>query len=228
MVTRITLCAGLAMALGQAAAAQTTQVENFDGGAFSNPFFQHKLESPGCCYEFDDVLRKGDWSLHLFGNGDTITFDTGSGQDVTEFSLMIFDTQSGITGRPVSGVEVIGDSGDSVLLLASLTFEWTLLSATSDTPGRTTGLPIGPIVEVYTFAGSSSDGAYYDELRAVVSDGSSCYADCDGSGELDIFDFLCFQNAFGAGSPEADCDGSGVLDLFDFLCFQNEFAAGCF
>ncbi len=24
----------------------------------------------------------------------------------------------------------------------------------------------------------------------------------------------------------ADCDGNGVLDFFDFLCFQNEFAAG--
>ena len=25
----------------------------------------------------------------------------------------------------------------------------------------------------------------------------------------------------------ADCDGNGALDFFDFLCFQNEFAAGC-
>ncbi|MFG0286276.1 MAG: GC-type dockerin domain-anchored protein [Phycisphaerales bacterium JB039] len=56
---------------------------------------------------------------------------------------------------------------------------------------------------------------------------SGCYADCDGSGELDFFDFLCFQNAFATGDPYADCDGTGVLDFFDFLCFQNEFAAGC-
>ncbi|MFG0284234.1 MAG: hypothetical protein ACF8R7_07405 [Phycisphaerales bacterium JB039] len=54
-----------------------------------------------------------------------------------------------------------------------------------------------------------------------------CYADCDGSGALDFFDFLCFQNAFAAADPYADCDGSGALDFFDFLCFQNEFAAGC-
>jgi hypothetical protein len=58
-------------------------------------------------------------------------------------------------------------------------------------------------------------------------DGRLCYADCDGSGDLDFFDFLCFQNAFAAGEPYADCDGSGGLDFFDFLCFQNEFAAGC-
>jgi trimeric autotransporter adhesin len=54
-----------------------------------------------------------------------------------------------------------------------------------------------------------------------------CYADCDGDGALDFFDFLCFQNAFLAGEPYADCDGNGVLDFFDFLCFQNEFLAGC-
>src|SRR5690606_37072272 len=54
-----------------------------------------------------------------------------------------------------------------------------------------------------------------------------CVADCDGNGELDFFDFLCFQNDFAADSCEADCDGSGVLDFFDFLCFQNEFSMGC-
>ncbi|MFG0285748.1 MAG: FG-GAP-like repeat-containing protein [Phycisphaerales bacterium JB039] len=54
----------------------------------------------------------------------------------------------------------------------------------------------------------------------------SCYADCDGSGSLDFFDFLCFQNLF-SSSLEADCDGSDSLDFFDFLCFQDLFAAGC-
>ena len=54
-----------------------------------------------------------------------------------------------------------------------------------------------------------------------------CYADCDGSGGLDFFDFLCFQDAFAAGEAYADCDGSGGLDFFDFLCFQEAFAAGC-
>ncbi len=55
----------------------------------------------------------------------------------------------------------------------------------------------------------------------------ACFADCDRSGTLDFFDFLCFQNQFAAGQAEADCDGSGSLDFFDFLCFQNRFAAGC-
>ena len=59
------------------------------------------------------------------------------------------------------------------------------------------------------------------------SAGGSCYGDCDSNGALDIFDFLCFQNAFVAGDPYADCDGDGRWTLFDFVCFQTEFVAGC-
>ena len=56
----------------------------------------------------------------------------------------------------------------------------------------------------------------------------SCYPDCDGSGTLDIFDFLCFQNSFVLGEPYAcDCDPDPACDIFDFLCFQNAFVSGC-
>jgi hypothetical protein len=65
------------------------------------------------------------------------------------------------------------------------------------------------------------------DALAITTFGCACYADCDGSGELDFFDFLCFQDEFAIGAASADCDGSGELDFFDFLCFQNEFAAGC-
>lgn len=68
-------------------------------------------------------------------------------------------------------------------------------------------------------------------LRGIVV---NCYADCDigtGPGVLDVFDFLCFGNAFAAGSNYAcDCDvstGWSVCDVFDFLCFGNEFSGGC-
>jgi uncharacterized membrane protein len=54
-----------------------------------------------------------------------------------------------------------------------------------------------------------------------------CYADCTGEGALDVFDFLCFQDAFVQGDPYADCDESGSLDVFDFLCFQDAFVRGC-
>ncbi len=54
-----------------------------------------------------------------------------------------------------------------------------------------------------------------------------CYADCDNSAVLDIFDFLCFQNAYAVQAPYADCDGNNQFDVFDFLCFGNAFARGC-
>ncbi|OAB56010.1 hypothetical protein AY599_11260 [Leptolyngbya valderiana BDU 20041] len=56
---------------------------------------------------------------------------------------------------------------------------------------------------------------------------AGCRPDIDGDGELTIFDFLAFQNAFDMGDPIADFDGDGDLTLFDFLAFQNEFDAGC-
>ena len=73
------------------------------------------------------------------------------------------------------------------------------------------------------FHKSKAGAAYTFDLEGCAN----CYADCDASGLLDFFDFLCFQNAFALGQPYADCDQSGTLDFFDFLCFQNAFAAGC-
>ncbi|MFG0284958.1 MAG: GC-type dockerin domain-anchored protein [Phycisphaerales bacterium JB039] len=73
------------------------------------------------------------------------------------------------------------------------------------------------------FVGGDEPGTW---LARYVGD-DRCLADCDQSGALDIFDFLCFQNLFATVDPAADCDGSGTLDIFDFLCFQNAFAAGC-
>jgi hypothetical protein len=87
---------------------------------------------------------------------------------------------------------------------------------------------------------TSGAGSGLDVFDVIIDDGRrpvtlmpaptllhACIADCDGSGSLDFFDFLCFQNGFATGDPRADCDGSGALDFFDFLCFQNAFAAGC-
>jgi hypothetical protein len=75
----------------------------------------------------------------------------------------------------------------------------------------------GPVA----FRGTGA-GAEFDDFRAV-----SCLGDCDGSGTLNFFDFLCFQSQYAAGSQGADCDASGSLDFFDFLCFQEAFAEGC-
>lgn len=55
----------------------------------------------------------------------------------------------------------------------------------------------------------------------------TCFADMNGDSQLNIFDFLEFQNLFDAGDMQADCDEDGDLTLFDFLCFQNAFDLGC-
>jgi hypothetical protein len=57
-----------------------------------------------------------------------------------------------------------------------------------------------------------------------------CYPDCDGSGSLNVNDFVCFMNAWAAGDPYANCDQSWVvpiLNVNDFACFQQFYAAGC-
>ncbi|MEQ8317201.1 MAG: GC-type dockerin domain-anchored protein [Phycisphaerales bacterium] len=65
------------------------------------------------------------------------------------------------------------------------------------------------------------------DFESMEIAGDACTADFDGDGELTLFDFLAFQNAFDAGDPAADFDGDGDLTLFDFLAFQNAFDAGC-
>ncbi len=55
----------------------------------------------------------------------------------------------------------------------------------------------------------------------------ACYADCEGDGDLDVFDYLCFQGEFAAQTIYGDCEGDGDWDVFDFLCFQGAFAQGC-
>ncbi|MEQ8316586.1 MAG: GC-type dockerin domain-anchored protein [Phycisphaerales bacterium] len=74
--------------------------------------------------------------------------------------------------------------------------------------------------------GTDGDLLLVQSLLFAAGD-TGCRADFDGDGQLTIFDFLAFQNAFDAGDPLADFDGDGSLTIFDFLAFQNEFDAGC-
>ncbi|MFG0283621.1 MAG: hypothetical protein ACF8R7_04305 [Phycisphaerales bacterium JB039] len=49
-------------------------------------------------------------------------------------------------------------------------------------------------------------------------------ADLDGDGARTFFDFLVFQNLFGAADMRADFDLDEQLTIFDFLAFQNAFS----
>jgi subtilisin family serine protease len=76
------------------------------------------------------------------------------------------------------------------------------------------------------FRGWQVDGLQF-AITDVVCRGDECYADYNGDGTLDLFDFLAFTNDFNAGEGKANCDNEGGFDLFDFLCFTNAFNAGC-
>ena len=73
----------------------------------------------------------------------------------------------------------------------------------------------------------SGSFAALDNIKITGIESASCYPDCTGEGNLDIFDFLCFQDAFVSMDPYADCDNNRVFDIFDFLCFQDAFVTGC-
>ena len=75
-------------------------------------------------------------------------------------------------------------------------------------------------------------------FSVTLSNGSSCYANCDGSNATPILnaaDFTCFLQKFniGCASPQgcyANCDGSSLapfLNIADFNCFLQKFSQGC-
>ncbi|MFG0282987.1 MAG: GC-type dockerin domain-anchored protein [Phycisphaerales bacterium JB039] len=84
--------------------------------------------------------------------------------------------------------------------------------------------PIGPALYV---GGEFSRAGGHPSRCIAKWIADRCRPDLDGSGALDFFDFLAFQNLFAVGDLRADFTGDGALDVFDYLAFFNEFEAGC-
>ncbi len=148
----------------------------------------------------------------------------------------------------VSGTVVVVD--EDTIRIDNFTFDGRGLDVRVylgvDESSFASGIAVGPQLVGMPFAGESlvidlPAGETIDGWHAVsiwcvdipVSFGQGtymappCRADMDVDGELTIFDFIAFQNAFDAGDAMADFDGDGELTIFDFLAFQNEFDAGC-
>jgi hypothetical protein len=100
--------------------------------------------------------------------------------------------------------------------------------------------------ETLTWSGTSTANLQQGQMRwstlagtlggAIAADwtvaectncGTTCYADCNGDGALNLSDFGCYQTKFALGDPYADCNQDTVLNLSDFGCFQTKFALGC-
>jgi len=68
---------------------------------------------------------------------------------------------------------------------------------------------------------------YRNQLFQTAPSGCSPADLAEPFSELDVFDFLAFQNLFSSGDAAADLDGDGSLTIFDFLEFQTQFGLGC-
>lgn len=201
-----------------------SEFEGFDGGVFTNPRIIHGFEYENCCWAITDELDPANYALHLDPNTDNITFDFGQAS-VTGVRVLVFDSEGGFAGTPSSAVIARGAGGDFVVRNATVLEAWDSVAITSEDLGQMTGEPIGPIGSVSFQASNENYGAYFDDIAVELAGG--CYADIDGNGALDLFDFVAFTNAFNAGQAAGDCDGDGAFDLFDFLCFTNAFNVGC-
>lgn len=106
------------------------------------------------------------------------------------------------------------------------------------TPGRDLGRCIfadgtgGVFLADQTDGGLAAPNAGGDDWY-VLRYGTPCYFNCDGSSvapTLNVADFVCFLNRYGASDPYANCDGSTtppILNVVDFVCFQNGYVQGC-
>jgi hypothetical protein len=75
-----------------------------------------------------------------------------------------------------------------------------------------------------TIVGTLSAGIPANNLFLAAN---PCPADFNGDGDLNVNDFLAFQNGFAARAPAADYNRDGGFNVNDFLAFQAGFAAGC-
>jgi hypothetical protein len=70
----------------------------------------------------------------------------------------------------------------------------------------------------------NSESLYFDDLDVLAT---TCAADVNGDGNLNIFDFVAFQNLWTRQNPLADCNGDGRFNVLDFVCYQALFQGGC-
>jgi len=214
MIAMASMLAMPALAVGQSLELEYT-VTDLGGGTYEYEFFL----SP------DDGWEPGfGWRWFIFGDEPSVSAGGTGMTPLTDFvgdpaSLPIgpwtfYTTSGGGHNGPTLGGVLdfwIPAAGDE-----TLTWKGT----------STADLEQGELL-FSTLAGTEGGAVAANFDVATRLDGDDCRVDLDGDGELTIFDFLAFQDAFDSGDPVADFDGDGELTLFDFLAFQDEFDVGC-
>ena len=62
---------------------------------------------------------------------------------------------------------------------------------------------------------------YKNQIAAL--DVVPCPADCDGDGNLNTRDLICYLNLLNDADPAADCNGDAIVNTLDFLCFLDAY-----
>lgn len=136
----------------------------------------------------------------------------------TAFGTDIGDTGLFAINLATGAMSHVGDVGGSGNWFNDLAFNSAGVLYGARSQGNVYTVDTSTALETFAFSGQFNGLAF-------VSDG--CYADCDGNGTLNVFDYICFGSAYAASDPYADCDGNTAFNIFDYICFGNAYAAGC-
>jgi hypothetical protein len=135
-----------------------------------------------------------------------------------------------LVGRPLG--DDYGQYAGAVDLFAKAGGQWThttTFTPPDNQPGDRFGWPLaldGNRAAIVAHQ-DKNDGLRGSAYIFDVGSCAPCGTDCTEDGVLDLFDFLCFLNAFEEGDPYANRDRNESFDLFDVVMFIGEFAAGC-
>jgi hypothetical protein len=188
-------------------------------------------------YTFELIVDNNDgtfvpgngWCWIIFGDqmsADTnLTNFVGDLSDLPAGPYTQYQTSGGFHNGPTLGPIVIEDPPGS----GNFVFVYWVPSGVGDSicwgGTSTANLADGSLLFSTLLVTGGAVGADFQVARRIEDAG--CYADCNGDGSVNIFDFLCFQGLVTTGSPEADCNGDGSVNIFDFLCFQGAVTQGC-
>jgi hypothetical protein len=187
----------------------------------------------------------GSWHNHTFGTTGPvtatlipgsvtvwITFDAGGsvfgGNDPPPVTIAGPDFQPGWTGM-LSNDPYYGTVNAHITTSGAITVQGSSVPSPFVSSYSATGMLTACHLHLDGVINLFPTGTATTTINAYIQ----CYPNCDGSTTapvLNVLDFNCFLNRFGAGESYANCDGSTAppaLNVLDFNCFLNRFTQGC-